>query len=312
MEQKAVKKILITGASGFIGRALTAHFRAQKAQVFTLTRSTRNVASQTIYWNPKRQQLDLSQIEGFDAVIHLSGESLFWGRWTERKKKAILLSRTETTRFLAESLIRLKTPPKVVLCASAVGFYGNRGNEILTEKSSRGEGFLSDVCVAWEAASNGLEDHRIRVIHARFGAVLSQRGGFLKKAKPLFRFGLGAVLGSGNQWMSWISLEDLIHAVDFTLQDSNRFGTYNFVSPQPVSNKEFTQALAKALHRRAFLTLPAGFLRLLLGEIADAILLASCRAIPDRLVSEGFKFHHPNLEEWYYSLFNSDSKSSAQ
>jgi len=290
-----IMRILISGASGFIGSALSAHFRTQKDTVIRLVRFKESTAPDAIYWNPKKEEINLDQLEGFDAVIHLSGDNISQGRWTQKKKESIFLSRCRDTWLLSQALSRLKTPPKVVFCASAVGFYGSRGNEILTEKSSRGEGFLSDVCLKWEAATHALEDHRIRVVHGRFGIVLSPRGGIIKKLTPLFRLGLGAKLGSGRQWMSWISLEDLTRAVDFTLKDPSRMGIYNFVAPDPVTNAEFTHEFAQSLKRRAFLTIPPGLLRLLSGEKADAIFLASTRVLPDRLLSEGFSFQHPTI-----------------
>jgi uncharacterized protein (TIGR01777 family) len=289
-------RILVTGASGFIGKAVVNHFKKQGYIVHRLVRHASQKAPDTIFWNPMNEEINLDDFEGFHAVIHLAGENIGEGRWTEDKKEAIFLSRVRHTWLLAHVLSRLKRPPKVFFSASAIGYYGDRGDEILTEESRKGTGFLPDVCTKWEEASQVLDQKKVRVVRGRFGLVLSKEGGMLAQLLPLFNWGVGGRLGSGKQWMSWIALEDLLGALEFTLTQDVR-GVFNFTSPHPVTNTEFTRQVAKIVHHRPFLPLPAWLIKLIFGEKGKQLFLSSTRAIPKRLLGYGFKFQKPKLED---------------
>ena len=236
-------------------------------------------------------------LEGSLAAIHLSGASVAGHRWTEAYKRELIASRVDSTRALAMSLAKLRNPPSTLLVASATGFYGNRGDELLTEDSAPGEGFLANVCRQWEAAAQPAVDAGIRVIHLRFGVVLGPGPGALEKMLPIFRLGLGGKLGSGRQWISWISLADVIAAILFALDTPSLAGPINLTSPQPVTNAEFTQALGQQLRRPAILPVPAFAIRLAFGQMADEALLASARVIPARLQSARFQFAHPTIDK---------------
>jgi uncharacterized protein (TIGR01777 family) len=289
-------RILVTGASGFIGKAVVSHFKKQGYIVHRLVRHASQKAPDTIFWNPMNEEINLDDFEGFHAVIHLAGENIGEGRWTEDKKEAIFLSRVRHTWLLAHVLSRLKRPPKVFFSASAIGYYGDRGDEILTEESRKGTGFLPDVCTKWEEASQVLDQKKVRVVRGRFGLVLSKEGGMLAQLLPLFNWGVGGRLGSGKQWMSWIALEDLLGALEFTLTQDVR-GVFNFTSPHPVTNTEFTRQVAKIVHHRPFLPLPAWLIKLIFGEKGKQLFLSSTRAVPKRLLGYGFKFQKPKLED---------------
>ena len=289
-------RILVTGASGFIGSAVVSHFKKQGYVVNRLVRDVRQRAPDTVYWNPMNEEINLDDFEGFHTVIHLAGESVSDKRWTEKKKESIFISRVRHTWLLAHALSRLKRPPKVFFSASAVGYYGDRGDEILTEESRKGKGFLADVCAKWEEASQVIDQMKTRVIRARFGAVFSPEGGMIKRLLPLFRYGLAGRLGSGKQWMSWIALEDLIGALEFTLTQDVK-GAFNFTSPNPVTNAEFTRQLAKLMHHRPFLPVPGWLIKLVFGEKGKQLLLSSTRAVPKRLLDKGFQFKKAKLED---------------
>lgn len=289
------QKILLTGASGFVGSALKKALEALGFQVVALARSEKPGA---IVWDPTSGTVPQDLLEGFHGVIHLAGENIASHFWTKREKERIFLSRARDTWLLASTLVRLTSPPQFFLSASAIGYYGNRGDEILTEKSGPGTGFLAETCIKWELASQVVKDADIRLVHMRFGAVLSPKGGFLKKALPLFRLGLGAKIGHGKMWMSWVSLDDLVSAVIHFIKNPSQ-GSYNITSPNPVTNAEFTQTLANALHRPAFLTLPAPLLHLLPGRMGQELLLTSERVIPERLLSEGFIFKDSKLSDTF-------------
>lgn len=289
-------RILVTGASGFIGQAVVNHFKKQGYIVNRLVRHARQKAPDTVFWNPINEEINLDDFEGFHAVIHLAGENIAEGRWTEDKKEAIFLSRARHTWLLAHALSRLKRPPKVFFSASAAGYYGDRGDEILTEESRKGKGFLSDVCAKWEEASQVLEQKKVRVVKGRFGVVLSKEGGMLGKLLPIFKWGIGGRLGSGKQWISWIALEDLLGALEFTLTQDVR-GVFNFTSPHPITNAEFTRQVAKIVHHRPFLPVPAWLIKLIFGEKGKQLFLSSTRAVPKRLLGYGFKFQKPKLED---------------
>jgi uncharacterized protein (TIGR01777 family) len=290
-------KILISGASGLIGTSLIRASGANQISLTRLVRKSRPESQQEICWSPQSSpaMADAAQLEGFDAVIHLSGANIGAHRWTAAYKREIVESRVQSTHALAQLLAGLKNPPRAFLCASATGIYGNRGDEILTESSAPGSGFLAETCVQWEAAAQPAKDAGIRVVHLRFGAGLSLEGGALAKLLPIFRMGLGGKLGSGKQWMSWMSLPDVVSAIFHIIQEAQLSGPVNMVSPILVTNAEFTRTLANVLHRPAIFTVPAFALRIVVGEMADEAVLASTRVLPARLAETGFHFQHARL-----------------
>ena len=286
------RHIAITGASGLLGTALQDVLAAAGTQVTPLVRRVARAGE--IRWDPAAAT-DLSALGAVDAVVHLAGENLAARRWTPARKEAILASRRDGTRHLVDSLLRLPRPPGVLLSASAVGIYGDRGDEVLTEASSTGNGFLADVVRAWEDATAPAKTAGIRVVNLRFGIVLTPRGGALQRMLLPFRLGLGARLGTGAQWMSWIALDDAVAVLRHSLAAADLTGPVNATAPEPVTNAEFTTALARALHRPAFAVAPAPLLRILLGELAEEALLASQRALPARLNATGYAFRFPSL-----------------
>jgi uncharacterized protein len=295
-------RVLISGASGLIGTALVRAFTANRlapdqVSVVRLVRKPTSESEQEICWSPLSPQAiaDPSELEDFDVVIHLSGANIAAHRWTPAYKREIVESRVQTTQALSLLLGGLKHPPQAFLCSSATGIYGNRGDEILPENSTPGSGFLAESCMAWEAAADPARAAGIRVVHLRFGVVFSAQGGALAKMLPLFRLGLAGRLGSGHQWMSWISLPDVVNAVSYILTTPELTGAINMVSPIPVTNAEFTRTLARAVHRPAILPAPAFALRAALGEFADEAPLASTRAVPGQLMQAGYRFQHEQL-----------------
>lgn len=287
-------RVAISGQKGLIGQALANSLGRQNNEVLCLTRNP--ASANEVCWEPNRGILQLEQIEQCSAVVHLAGENIADGRWTEAKKQRIRDSRVAGTKNLCLSLAQLKQPPQVLVSASAVGFYGNRGEEVLTEESEPGTGFFPEVCQAWESATRPAEECGIRVVHLRIGVVLSATGGALGKMLLPFRLGLGGRLGSGEQYMSWIALDDLISAIEFVLTESTIVGPVNATSPNPVKNKEFTSKLGSVLHRPTILPVPAFAMRLALGEMADEALLSGARVMPSRLLAQGFRFNYPELE----------------
>ena len=296
--------VLISGGSGLIGSSLTPRLTATGHKVSRLVRQGHNGGGRAdaggahVPWDPDAGILDPARLTGVDAVVHLSGESIAGGRWTQKRRERIRNSRVRTTRLLADTLARLQPRPAVFVHASAVGYYGDRGDEVLTEASGPGSGFLPDLCRDWEAASMPAQDAGVRVVRFRIAPVISSRGGMLAAILPLFRLGLGGRLGSGRQWMSWIAIEDLLAIIDQALSDGSMRGSINAVSPEPVRNSEFTHALARALRRPAILPAPGFALRMALGAMAQELLLASQRVVPETLQrSAGFQFTRPRLED---------------
>jgi uncharacterized protein len=289
-----VRTIAISGASGFVGRALTEHLRARGDSVRPLVRGASADAG-AIVWDPELGTIDAPSLEGVDAVVHLAGESIAAGRWTDAQKRRIRDSRIRGTGTLASALASLGRPPAVLVSASAVGIYGDRGNELLDESAAAGTDFLSEVALAWEAAAAPARGAGIRVAHPRLGVVLDPAGGALAKMLLPFKLGVGGKLGSGAQWMSWVALSDAVRALAFAIDTTSLSGPFNVTAPAPVTNAEFTRALAAALHRPALFGVPAFAARMAFGEMADAALLASTRAIPARLVAAGFRFEWPEL-----------------
>lgn len=289
-------RILLSGASGLIGTAVAHHCMAQQISAMRLVRKPPQRTGE-ISWSPRSEEVIAApvQLEGFDAVIHLSGANVAGHRWTAAYKQEIVESRVKTTQTLARLLAGLVKPPQVFLCASATGVYGDRGDEILTEDSSPGSGFLAETCIAWEAASQPACAAGIRVVHLRFGVVLAPQGGALAKMMPAFRLGLAGRLASGKQWISWISLSDAVRAVFHIINTPNLVGPVNLVAPIPVTNADFTRTLARTLHRPAIFPAPAFALRLVLGEMAEETVLASSRVIPAKLAQSSFRFEHAQL-----------------
>jgi uncharacterized protein (TIGR01777 family) len=281
----------MSGASGLIGSAVAPSLERNGYQVTRLVRGTPSAGQ--IAWQPTRV-LDPRLLSGFDAVIHLAGESIV-GRWTEAKKKRILQSRVGTTRTLAEALAQAPERPRVLLCASAVGYYGNRGDEPLHEESSPGDQFASQLSRQWERASQPAADAGIRTVPLRFGAVLSRQGGALGQMLTPFKLGLGGKMGSGRQWISWIAVQDVIGAIQWILHQDGCSGPFNVVAPNPVTNKEFATTLASVLSRPAFFSLPGFAVRWAFGEMGTEILLGSQRAEPRKLIASGYIFQQPRL-----------------
>lgn len=290
-------KIVISGASGLVGTALTPALKEKGHEVFRLTRSAPRQAAGEISWNPQQGTIDAASLEGMDAVIHLAGENVAEGRWNDEKKSRIRESRVKGTRLLSETLAKLERKPQTLLSASATGFYGSRGDEVLTEQSASGSDFLSEVCREWELATQPAAQSGIRTVNLRFGVILSEKGGALKKMLTPFRMGVGGKVGSGKQYMSWITLDDAVGAIIFALQTETLRGPVNVVAPEAVTNAEYTASLGRAVSRPTIFAVPSFVARLAFGEMADALLLSSTRAEPLRLKEAGFLFQYPQLDE---------------
>lgn len=293
-------RFLLSGASGMLGTALRQALETRQLSIAQLVRG-RSASASEIRWAPGSAAPvaaeDRETLEGLSAAIHLGGANISARRWTEAYKRELVNSRVESTRALAALLAGLSRPPQVLLAASACGIYGDRGDEFLDETSRPGAGFLADLCQQWEAATLPAEMAGIRVVHLRLGVVLGPGPGALARMLPAFRWGLGGPLGSGRQWMSWISLADAIAAIVFAAQTPSLSGPINLTAPSPVTNRQFTAALAGVLHRPAFLTAPRFALRAAFGQMADEALLASTRAFPARLTTAGFQFTHPLVDQ---------------
>lgn len=285
--------VLISGATGLIGSALVPELEANGHTVTRLSRS--GSGADTVRWDPSAGTID-GDLEGTEAVVHLAGESIAQGRWSPDKKRRILDSRVQGTRLLAERIAALSAPPKVMVSTSAVGYYGDRGDEVLTEESGPGEDFLARVCREWEAAAEPARRAGIRVVHPRLGIVLSPEGGALGTTLPIFKLGGGGKIGSGRQWWSWVALDDVVGSTVHALTNEGVEGPVNVGSPNPITNTEYTKVLGKVLGRPTVLPLPAPAARIMLGEVADALLLASQRMRPARLQDTGYAFRHPQLE----------------
>ena len=287
-------RILLSGSSGLVGRAVTRALGDEGNEIVPLVRSGGD-GHAAVLWDPASERFDAAAAEGADAVIHLAGESIAAGRWTAERKKSIRDSRVKGTRLLADGLARLSRRPSVLISASATGYYGSRGDEVLDESSTLGRGFLAEVCRDWEAAAESARSVGIRTVHLRFGVILAKQGGALAKMLMPFRLGLGGKLGDGRQWMSWIALEDVVEIVRFVLR-GDAAGAWNVVAPTPVRNEDFTHALGRVLSRPTLLPMPAFAARLAFGEMADEALLASSRAVPKKLLDAGFRFRHAEVE----------------
>ena len=296
-------KIIVSGASGLVGTALCTRLGRGGHTVARLVRREPHGADE-IEWHPERGELEGAALEGADAVVHLAGENIAAGRWSAARKARIESSRIEGTRLLAERSAALDAKPRVLVSASAIGYYGDRGDEWLDEGSPPGEGFLPRVCAAWEAAAEPARAAGIRVVHPRIGVVLSAEGGALAKMLLPFKLGLGGPIGDGRNWMSWISLDDLVSAILFAIENEGLAGPVNAVAPAPERFVDFARTLGRVLSRPAFMPLPAPVARLALGEMADALLMASARVRPARLSDAGFAFEHETLEAAFRSVLS--------
>ena len=302
--------VVVSGASGLIGSEVVADLRRTGHRVRCLVR--RPAGPEEITWNPASDQLDPAQLEGVDGVIHLAGESI-GTRWSRDRKIRIRQSRVRGTRLLSQTLAKLHPPPGVMISASAVGIYGDREDELLTELSSPGDpgrDFLVSVCLDWEAAADPARAAGVRVVHPRMGVVLSPKGGALQKMLLPFRLGAGGRVGSGKQWMSWIALADVIGAMRHILANESLRGPVNLSAPEPTTNRDFTRILARTLGRPAVLPVPAVALRAVLGEMADYTLLSSARVLPARLVESGYRFEHSHLEPALRAMLGKQQSSS--
>jgi uncharacterized protein len=294
-------RILISGSTGFLGTALV---DALKRRGDTLVRPARPGTSRknaagtpalTVEWDPVGGRFDAAGAEGADALVHLAGASIADGRWNAERKQLLRTSRIDATRQLMGALAKLQRPPRVVVAASAIGYYGNRGDESLTEASTPGNDFLAGLCREWEAETARASEFGARVVSVRFGIILAAHGGALPRMALPFKFGAGGRLGNGRQWMSWVTLPEVLNIIQFSLANPGLSGPVNVVSPNPVRNQDFTHILANALHRPALFPAPAFALRLALGEMADALLLSSQKVMPSMLVENGYKFLQPDL-----------------
>ena len=287
-------KILISGSHGFIGSAVHRSLSQQGHSLLRLIRLTQIAKSDEVFWNLPDNYIDHSKLTNLDAVIHLAGENLF-GRWNEKKKQAIHDSRVKGTAFLAKTLAAMEHKPKVLICASAIGYYGNRGEDECIETIEAGDSFLSTVCCQWEQSARPASEAGVRVVNLRFGVVLGKEGGSLAKMLPAFKMGMGGPLGNGQQWVSWVSIVDAVRAIEFAIEHETLQGPVNVVSPHPVRNKEFAHAVGHALHRPEVVPVPKRMLKFMFGEMADETVLASTKVLPKKLQTEDFQFQHPDL-----------------
>ncbi|CRX38365.1 TIGR01777 family oxidoreductase [Estrella lausannensis] len=293
--QGGVMKILISGASGFIGKALVSSL-AKEHQVYTLVRKRKGKSGgKEIFWDIEKG--DIETEDDFDAIINLAGENVSSGRWSDKRKEAILSSRVMATRTLVQFVLKKKNPPTTFINASAIGYYGINSTELKTEESKRGDGFLATVCEEWERALLPVKDRGVRTVFLRTGIVLGHGGGVLAKMALPFSLCLGGVIGDGSQSMSWVALDDLVSAVGFILTDKQIQGPVNMVSPNPVSNREFTKELSKAMRRPALIPMPKAIVRLMFGQMGDELLLSSQKVAPEKLLKNGFRFRFGTLDQ---------------
>jgi len=294
-------RILVSGSTGFLGSSLIEVLEREGHTILCLMRpdtrkgDANSARAQTVRWDPVRGEFDAVAAEGADALVHLAGASIADGRWNAARKNLLRTSRIEATRHLIGALSKLQRPPRVIVASSAIGYYGNRGDETLTESSAPGGDFLSALCREWEAETARGTEFSARVVMLRFGVILAAHGGALPRMALPFKMGAGGRLGSGRQWMSWLTLPEAVRMIRFALSNSGLVGPANAVAPKPIQNADFTRILAKTLHRPALFPAPAFALRLALGEMADALLLVSQRVKPSKLEQAGYQFAQPEL-----------------
>ncbi|MEO6394114.1 MAG: TIGR01777 family oxidoreductase [Pyrinomonadaceae bacterium] len=287
-------KILITGASGLVGSKLVEVLKADRHEILKMVRRE-SKSSDEVSWDVDRGEIDIPAMKGVDAVVHLAGENVGEGRWTDAKKKSIMDSRVLGTRLIVEAIGKLDPRPHVLISASAVGIYGSRGSEIVTEASLPGSGFLAQVCRKWEAETVPAVEQGIRVVNLRVGVVLSNDGGALAKLLTPFKLGVGGKVGSGRQYLSWLTLNDLVQIIVIALTNESYIGPINAVTPEPVTNQELTDAIGKKLSRPTFMSVPEFAVKLLFGQMGEETVLSSTRALPARLEELGFKFQYPTI-----------------
>jgi len=289
-------KILVTGSTGLVGSAVVPFLTTGGHQVVRLMRGTSTTTADQISWNPTQGTIEANKLEGIDAVVHLGGDNIAHGRWTDSKKQLIRDSRVQSTHLLAKTLASLSKPPRVLLSASAIGFYGDRGDEVMTEASSPGSSFLCNVCREWEEATAPAREAGIRVINLRIGVVLTPKGAALKKMLTPFKLGLGGVVGSGRQWWSWVALDDVLRAILFCLSNETVSGPVNCVAPECLTNRDFTKTLGRVIRRPTLFPMPAFIVKTIFGEMGEELLLGSNRIAPNKLLQSGYQFAHPQLE----------------
>jgi uncharacterized protein (TIGR01777 family) len=296
MNALRTQRIVVTGASGLVGKRLCAELAHAGAEVVRAVRRPVGPQPLELAWNPDFNQIESAKLEGIDAVVHLAGENISAHRWTDSFKQRIRDSRLRGTRLISETIARLTNKPRTLVCASAIGYYGNRGEEQLTESAAPGDDFLSELCRDWEAACQPARDAGIRVVNLRIGVVFTAEGGALKKMLTPFKLGLGGKIGSGRQYISWISLDDLSGVFQFALANEQLSSPVNAVTPHPVTNAEFTKTLGRVLGRPTLVPMPAFAARLAFGEMADALLLSSTRVVPQALTQADYHFKYAELE----------------
>lgn len=292
----SAQTILVTGASGLIGSSLVAALENDGKRVIRAVRRGVRDPQQELRWDPAVGEIERDKLLGVDAVVHLAGANIAGRRWSKSYKQQLLESRTQGTQLVSEAIASIDPKPRVLACASAIGFYGDRGDEQLDESAACGDGFLPEVCMQWERACQPARDAGIRVVNMRIGVVLSPDGGALASMLTPFKLGAGGVIGNGQQYLSWIALDDVVRAMRHVLDNEQLAGPVNLVTPNPVTNREFTKTLGRVLSRPTILRMPAFAARLALGEMADALLLASARVVPKEISEAGFSFQHADLE----------------
>ncbi len=289
-------RILISGSNGLIASTLIPFLTTGGHKVCRLLRTPPGAVSDCFYFNPVDGIIDTENMEAFDVVIHLAGENIGNGPWTEKKKRRIMESRTKSTALLAEAIAKMKKPPKLFICASAIGYYGDRGKEYLDESSPPGDDFISAVCKAWEESATPAINAGIRTVFLRIGVALTPEGGALQKLLPLFKAGLGGKIGSGEQYLSWISIDDVACGILHLMANQNIEGPVNLVSPTPLTNNDFSKKTGQVLSRPAFFTVPSTAIKMFFGEMGKETVLSSTRVIPEKLLASGYRFRHPDLE----------------
>ena len=302
--ESSSRTIAVSGASGLVGSAFVQSLSGADDRVLNVTRSLDARSSDDIIWSPNRGIANPARLEGTDAFVHLAGENIAAGRWTDTKKSRIRNSRVEGTRLIASTLARLEQKPSVLVCASAIGFYGDRGSRILDESAGAGAGFLADVCRDWEAATQPAEHAGIRIVHLRIGVVISRHGGALPQMLTPFKMGVGGRIGSGRQFWSWVSIDDVVGAIQSVIDDKTIRGAVNCVAPEPVTNNDFTKTLGSVLGRPTVFPMPGFVARLALGQMANDLLLSSTRVLPRRLQTSGYSFRQPELARALESEIN--------